>query len=579
MLPARLLQLPCVMAFGAVAAPLRPHIVYVLLDDWGWADAGWHRPAGEAHGVTTPHMDALVKAGVELNRHYSYKICSPSRTAIQSGRNPIHVSVTNTMETFRNPRDPVSGWSAMPVNMTGLGEVMARGGYATHFYGKWDAGMATPFHSPLGRGYNKSLFYFHHQNDYWTSATQPNESTAGDTTCPGWPKDRGPRDLWEDDHPAWNLVNSVNCTQVSHGGCRYEDRIFADRVLAEVAAHDVTMPLFVFWAPHAVHDPLEVPQEFAQRFARFGPPSGRWERQYYLAIVAYIDNAIGQLVNLLHARNMWKDTLLIVHSDNGGPIYQKGRAGANNWPLRGGKVSNWEGGIRVNAFVSGGMLPESVRGTRSEALTAAWDWYATLAGLAGVSPTDERAAAAGLPPVDSHDLWPLLAGFNATSPRQELAIGTDGLTIGIGKSFDTRVGGLIRGKYKLLQQVLLPMAGWTGPVFPNLTRWDADYTLAVCGPSPLVGCLFDLEKDPEERHNLAHERPKILHEMRARLHELERSVFRPRRGRHDPGACKAVQEKYQGFWGPWAMLDAWPEARQRAWRFTDKQLTDHLVIV
>ena len=69
--------------------------------------------------------------------------------------------------------------------------------------------------------------------------------------------------------------------------------------------------------------------------------------------------------------------------------------------LRGGKFSNWEGGIRVNAFISGGFIPPAARGTVQSGLTAGWDWYATLAGLAGADPTDHRAAAAGLPPIDS----------------------------------------------------------------------------------------------------------------------------------------------------------------------------------
>merc|ERR1740121_1141039 len=118
---------------------------------------------------------------------------------------------------------------------------------------------------------------------------------------------------------------------------------------------------------------------------------------------------------------MFNNTLIVFTSDNGGPIYRKGSVGANNFPLKGGKASNWEGGIRVNALASGGFLPPKVRGTKQEGLMAGWDWYATYAGLAGVDPTDYKARAAGLPAHDSHNLWPLLSGQNATSPRVELA--------------------------------------------------------------------------------------------------------------------------------------------------------------
>ena len=78
----------------------------------------------------------------------------------------------------------------------------------------------------------------------------------------------------------------------------------------------------------------------------------------------------------LRAKGMWPDTLLVVASDNGGPVYQNGTSGANNHPLRGGKMSNWEGGIRVNAFAAGGLIPPAMRGFRYPGLVAGWDWCA-----------------------------------------------------------------------------------------------------------------------------------------------------------------------------------------------------------
>jgi len=562
MLAARLLLgAVAVASYAALASP--PHVLFILIDDWGWADVGWHVEPGQAHGVSTPNLDALLKQGVELDRHYSYKICSPSRTAIQSGRNPIHVSVTNTGESLRNPADPVSGFSAMPVNMTGMGEIMARGGYATHFYGKWDAGMATPFHTPLGRGYHKSLAYFHHRNDYWTSFTIPAQQPNDDTTCPGFPKDHGPRDLWEDDHPATDKVSPANCSQASQEGCKYEDQVFAQHVYDAILSHNTSQPLFVFWAPHAIHDPLEVPSEYLDRFSAYGPPHGRSERQHYLAIVAYIDEAIGHAIELLRARNMWNNTFVIVSSDNGGPVYYGGSAGANNWPLKGGKETNWEGGIRVNAFVSGGFLPPNVRGTKSDGLSAVWDWYATLARLAGVDPTDQRAAAAGLPPIDSHDLWPMLIGTNKSS-REELAVGTDGRFLGTGQSFKAYVGALLKGRYKIIVQPVMPQATWTGPVWPNLTNVNIDADLQICLNMPELGCLYDVFADPYEHTNLAKEKPDLWKSMYARMKAIEATTFSPDRGSPDPASCTVVEKLYNGFWGPWAMLDAWPEARGRA---------------
>ena len=121
--------------------------------------------------VATPNLDALVKAGIDLNRHYVYKYCSPSRSALQSGRNPYHVNPLNAAPDISNAADPVSGFAAIPRNMTGVATKMKAAGYSTALFGKWDAGMATPDHTPRGRGYDVALNYFHHANDYWSMQT------------------------------------------------------------------------------------------------------------------------------------------------------------------------------------------------------------------------------------------------------------------------------------------------------------------------------------------------------------------------------------------------------------------------
>ena len=99
----------------AAAAGAKPHIVLHLADDFGWANAGWHRPEGYRE-VQTPSMDALVKAGIELDHAYSYMFCSPTRSSLQSGRLPVHVNVLNLQPTTWNAHDPVSGFAGIPRN-------------------------------------------------------------------------------------------------------------------------------------------------------------------------------------------------------------------------------------------------------------------------------------------------------------------------------------------------------------------------------------------------------------------------------------------------------------------------------
>jgi arylsulfatase B len=257
-----------------------------------------------------------------------------------------------------------------------------------------------------------------------------------------------------------------------------------------------------------------------------------------------------------------------VPTDNGGEIMAAGSCGGNNWPLTGGKFSNWEGGIRVTAFVAGGALPVARRGRVESGLSTVWDWYATYAKLAGVDPTDKSAAAAGLPPIDSVDLWPLLSGTGAQAmARTEVIIGetTALLPNGDGR---TLVGGLIqsagvsnssaRTLYKLLlgapdRQYTIDQYVRTGPLWPNSSSHlvPLDH-FKVCGRTPAKGCLFELESDPYERTNLALSQADRFASMLARVDELQRHVYSPVRGGKDKRACDAVSDRYDGYWGPFA---------------------------
>ena len=98
--------------------PHRPNILLVVADDMGWADVGWHRTSGgggsdaaaDAYAeLATPVLSALAREGVELDRHYAYKFCSPSRCALISGRNPLHINVLNLAPEFHNPNDLAAG--------------------------------------------------------------------------------------------------------------------------------------------------------------------------------------------------------------------------------------------------------------------------------------------------------------------------------------------------------------------------------------------------------------------------------------------------------------------------------------
>lgn len=425
----------------------------------------------------------------------------------------MHVNDRNAEPVVHNPADPIGGYAGIPRNMTGVAELMRRGGYKTHFTGKWDAGMATHRHTPRGRGYDSFFGYFHHANDYWSEKIVFLATGTVDV-C-------GNRfvDLWEDDAPA-----------ASFNGTAYEEELFTRRTLATIAAHDAADPLFLVHAFHITHTPLQVPKPWVDKFAFIDFE----QRRMYAAMVAYMDGVVGQIADALKAREMWDSTLMLFTSDNGGAIYYP--AGANNHPLKGGKYSDWEGGVRMNAFLAGGALPPAVRGTTTEALMHISDWYTTFAHLAGVNETDEAAAAAGLPRVDGVDLWPVISGVRKAA-RSEIQLSTTALVSGRMK--------LVRGKQE--------MTGWTGSSYPNATGQQPMFPhspVDVWKHDCADGCLFNIFDDPNEHDDLSATQPHVLDSMGARLDELNRGHYEPDRGKGDPAACKAA-EANGGFYGPW----------------------------
>jgi len=413
----------------APAAGTKPHIVMHLADDFGWANAGWHRPEGYQE-VQTPRMNELVQQGIELDQAYSFKFCSPTRSSLQSGRLPVHVNMVNAAPDVWNPDDPVSGFAAIPRNMTGIASKLKEAGYATHQVGKWDAGMATVDHTPKGRGYDTSFGYFHHDNDYWNEQVSGHVDMYNETATTTW---AGPApDYKPTDGPAYGLNGS--CSADEHCGMTgpeevYEEFKFRNRVLEIINGHDgsdTDHPLFLCYTSHIVHEPLQVPNQTWNHFDFIQSSAAKdfqYHRQTYHAMVYYLDGVVGDMVDALKAKGMWENTLWFHQSDNGGPSFTGSSHTANNYPLKGSKMTDWQGGIRVNAFVSGGLLKKAAPqriGTKLEGITHVCDFYTTWCSLAGVDAEDDRAKAANLPPVDGVDLWPYLSGQTASSPRTEV---------------------------------------------------------------------------------------------------------------------------------------------------------------
>ena len=498
----QLLNAVLLLTTPLTAADTKPHIVFGLVDDWGWANVGYHRDTPTKE-VVTPNIDSLVKEGLELDQHYAYKFCSPSRSSLLSGRLPIHVNDQNVPIFKYNPQDQVSGYGGIPPNMTDISTKLSGAGYVGHHVGKWHAGAARMEQMPTGRGFQTYFGYLDGFNDYYTEIF-PLAKCNGTSIV----------DLWDTDKPAHGM-----------NGTDYEEALFKKRVLSIINEHNSSTPLFLYYAPHLVHAPLEVPDSYLSKFSFIDDH----ERQYYHAMVNYLDDVVGEMVSALKDKEMWDNLLFFVVADNGGPV----NGGANNYPLKGGKYSDWQGGVRVNAMVSGGFLPTQMRGKKTDGYIHLADWYATFCALAGVDPTDETAAKAKLPPIDSLNMWPLISGQNSTSPRVDIPL-----------SFKS----LISGPYKILTGTVV-QAGWTGPQFPNSTHPNGGISAKEeCGNS---GCLYNIIDDPLEHINLATKETEILGTLQKKLAKYQTSYFNPDRGKESSLACDAALNKYGGFWGPY----------------------------
>jgi len=238
---------------------------------------------------------------------------------------------------------------------------------------------------------------------------------------------------------------------------------------------------------------------------------------------------------------MWNNTLFLFFSDNGGPAFST----ANNFPLRGGKTSYFEGGIRVVSFLSGGYLPQNQSGTTRDGLMHIADWYTTFSHLAGVDHFDHLAAQSSLPPVDGLNQWDLITGVNLTSPRTEIPVSGNAL---------------IQFPYKLLTGSQEKGNYWTGPLHPNISMPQGlTHRLIDCSQ----GCLFDVVNDPTEHSDISQDEPDLVTAMTARLHELQRSFWQNSdrdTGRVLPTESDRDNEDfmakmvYKGFMGPWQDL-------------------------
>jgi len=560
--------------------PDRPHIFFFLADDYGWANIGYHTENNPE--VQTPTLDKLAASGVELDRFYTFNQCGPSRSALLSGRDAQHVNYKNNGAMAWNATNKVSGYGGVPPNMTLMGTKMKAAGYKTAYTGKWDVGFASLGQMPYYNGFDTFLGYLQHANSYCSTKT-PFQALGAVDVC----QSRF-YDFWEmdkDGHRPSKLA-----------GTAYEEEFFLQKSLDVINDHDPKDPLFLFHSSHLLHTPLQVPEVWLDNFTDIITVNGKSDffRKQYAAMTQYMDNQVDQLVQAFKDKGMWENTLFVFISDNGGPIYTP--AAANNYPLRGGKATDLEGGIRVNAFVSGGYIPEENRGTKVEELGYVSDWYTTFCKLAGVSEVDTLAAKYDLPPVDGIDLWPMITGKG--NGRNEIYVSEKSIIMGkyklmTGKhGFDIRTGvhypnntcGCTDTKDMLCDcDQPGPSSGYWLPCTETeegndqacitSARGEESFARFHSYPKSLEhlghwvldcdrhehGCLFNIYDDPSEYNDLGSD-PKyagLIQRMKRKLDKYRKTNFDPPRGHENYLACIAGFY-YDGYIGPFLDIHGEP---------------------
>ena len=475
--------------------PVKPNIVFVLVDDWGFADVGFRNPK-----IKSPNFDELAKTGLVLNRHYVYMYCSPSRASLLTGRWPYHAHQWN---------QPQHGPIGTNINMTMLPAKLKQAGYSTHMVGKWHLGMFDPAYLPVKRGFDTSSGFLYGAEDHMTER-------AGCAV-----------DYWKNLAP-----DTRNGT--------YDSYTYRSDLTDIIMHHDTSKPFFLYLPLHNVHGPFEAPQEWIDLY----PEGSTCDfRRTYQAMVSVADNVTGTVVQLLKERGMWDNTLMVVSADNGGAP-----CAGSNYPLKGAKITLFEGGVRSLAFANGGALPDPMRGKTSEGFIHIADWYPTFCKMAGVDPTDSGQ---GKFPVDGLDIWRIISGENTTTQHEEIVLGYN-FSLGANRN---ATGAIIVGEYKLIvgQQK-------NNPGCDSLMHTPLDYPCSngTQGPDCEPYCLYNIITDPGEKQDVSKTYPNILKMMvdRYNSHAKENQDMMDQ-GYHSmsglpqfPQACEYMNQ-HGGYWQPW----------------------------
>ncbi|MBK8977278.1 MAG: sulfatase [Planctomycetes bacterium] len=443
-----------------------PNIVLVFTDDQGWADVGCQG----ARGFATPHLDSLARDGVRFEQFYvAQPVCSASRAALLTGCYPNRIGIHGAL-------GPAARHGLHPDETT-LAELCRSRGYATAIFGKWHLGHLPEF-LPQRHGFDE-YYGIPYSNDMWPHHPESPQAWGDLPTLDG------------DEVVGLNTDQNRFTTDFTTRAVAFVER-----------CAEAKRPFFLYLAHPMPHVPLHVSE--ARR--------GRTERGLYGDVIEEIDWSVGELLATLDRLHLADDTLVLFASDNG-PWLSYGDHSGSAGPLREGKGTTFEGGVRVPFLARWpGHIPAG-RVQREPLMTI--DLLPTIAGLLGAELPARK--------IDGLDCWPLFACEDgARNPHDAYWF----------YYHDNELEALRSGRFKLH----LPHAYRT-----MLGREPGDGGIPGKYAQARIGlALFDLDADPGETHDLAEEQPEVVARMlalaeQARAELGDRSTGRRGAGVRPPG--------------------------------------------
>ena len=428
----KVLVLISLFLWGAVASAQQPNIVLIVADDLGYGDLSSYG----AEDLHSPALDSLAASGIRFTQFYANSpVCSPTRASLLSGRYPPLAGVPGVIRTHES-----NNWGNLAQNIELLPEKLRLRGYHTSMVGKWHLGLNAP-QRPVDRGFDHfEGFLGDMMDDYYNHRRHGiNYMRRGEEVI----------------HPEGHATD-----------------LFTDWAVHYIDSRTVsTAPFFLYLAYNAPHTPIQPPEEWVTKVQQ---REGNIDeaRAKLVALIEHMDHGIGKVMAALKENGFYDNTLVVFVSDNGGQL----NVGARNGPLRDGKGTVYEGGIRVPAIASwpGNIAP----GTTSDALLTTMDIYPTLL---------EAARARITQFIDGTSFLGSLLGGPDPDPNRLLFFSRreGGLRFG-GKTIEA----VRQGPWKLLQ--------------------NSPY-------APLE--LYNLERDPLETTDLSSVEPDVFRRLAAELRQ------------------------------------------------------------